>query len=59
MAIDLGDIVFMKNLGNYCQEIENDYDEMKKYYLMAIEKNILNSKYLLNLHLSKKINLYK
>ena len=28
----------MYNLGNYYHYIEKNYDEMKKYYLMAVEK---------------------
>ena len=37
MAIEMGDLNAMFNLGLYYKKIEN-YEEMKKYYLMAIEK---------------------
>ena len=33
----------MNNLGYYYQEIEKDYQMMKQYYLMAIEKNCLKA----------------
>jgi TPR repeat protein len=29
----------MVNLANYYEEIEQDYEQSKKYYLMAIENN--------------------
>ena len=37
MAIDNGCSCSMYNLGNYYQNVEKNYDLMKKYYLMAIE----------------------
>ena len=38
MAIDNGCSKAMYNLGVYYEEIEKDYDLMKKYFLMAIDK---------------------
>jgi hypothetical protein len=38
MAIEKGNSIAMKILGKYYHYIEKNYDEMKKYYLMAIEK---------------------
>jgi TPR repeat protein len=38
MAIEKGNSDAMTNLGQYYQS-ENNYDLMKQYYLMAIEKD--------------------
>ncbi len=37
MAIGKGDPRAMTNLAVYYQDVERNYQEMKKYYLMAIE----------------------
>jgi TPR repeat protein len=37
MAVEKGDSYGMFNLGNYYKEIK-DYQNMEKYYLMAIKK---------------------
>ena len=42
-------------LAKYYEKFEIDYDKMEKYYLIGIEKNILDSKYFLNLYLSEKM----
>jgi hypothetical protein len=42
-------------LAEYYEKFEIDYDKMEKYYLIGIEKNILDSKYFLNLYLSEKM----
>jgi TPR repeat protein len=43
MAIDLGSINSMVGLARYYDNIEKDYDMMKKYYLMAIDYGNINS----------------
>ncbi len=38
MTIEKGNAYAIFNLGLYYQKIQKNYEEMKKYYLMAIEK---------------------
>jgi TPR repeat protein len=42
---DSNNVDAMYKLGSYYQESERNYDEMKKYYLMAIEKNHVDAMY--------------
>jgi hypothetical protein len=43
MAIDKGDSDSMNNLGYYYENVENNYDLMKKYYLRAVDKGNYDS----------------